>query len=234
MVRQLSSPNRPLPAADYVWSWAPHPGAESWQWCRVYHRSSRIPDGIAFRRYGPLYRFDHHHAADPPDVDPDDRRILYVGEDLATSACEVFGDARIASVCPNYRVCIVAPKRELVMFDLAVKGAAMAIGALPALADGNEKRSLTQEWARAIYEDEPAGPEIVGIHYRSAYNGGRSLALWDCDRDIALLRDTRGLLQDFPLNDRRIFARLEGEMSERHINVTTVSESGCKICARET
>ena len=34
------------------------------------------------------------------------RRILYVGEDLATSACEVFGDAGIAAICPNYRVAI--------------------------------------------------------------------------------------------------------------------------------
>ena len=39
----------------------------------------------------------------------------------------------------------------------------MAIGALPALSDGNEARSLTQQWARAIYEDQPAGPETTGI-----------------------------------------------------------------------
>jgi hypothetical protein len=39
----------------------------------------------------------------------------------------------------------------------------MAIGALPALGDGNEARSLTQQWARAIYEDQPAGPEITGM-----------------------------------------------------------------------
>jgi RES domain len=232
MVKQLSSPNRPLPAADYVWPWELDPGVGSWQWCRVYHRGSRTPDGITFRRFGPLYRFDHHHAADPPGIDPEDRRILYVGEDLATSACEVFGAAGVANVCPNYRVSIVAPTSELAMFDLARKGAAMAIGALPALADGNEKRSLTQEWARAIYEDRPAGPNIVGIHYRSGYNGGSALALWDCDRDIEVLRDARGLLQDLPLNDPRILGRFQGEMTERHINVTMVSESACKICSR--
>ena len=54
------------------------------------------------------------------------------------------------------------------MYDLAAEGAAMAIGALPALSDANEARSLTQQWARAIYEDQPAGPETTGIHYRSA------------------------------------------------------------------
>lgn len=232
MVRQLSSPTRRLPAASFVSWWEPDPNAVSWQWCRVYHRSRRTPDGIIFRRYGPLYRFDHHHAADPPRLDPEDRRILYVGEDLATSACEVFGEAAVAYICPNYRVCIVAPTRKLAMYDLASKGAAMAIGALPALADGNEKRSLTQEWARAIYEDQPAGPEIVGIHYPSAYNGGRSLALWDCDRDIEVLRDTRGLLQDMPLDDSRIFLRFQVEMTERQINVKKVPERACKVCIR--
>ena len=65
------------------------------------------------------------------------------------------------------------------MYDLAAEGAAMAIGALSALSDGNEARSLTQQWARAIYEVQPAGPETTGIHYRSGYNSGESLALWD-------------------------------------------------------
>lgn len=232
MVRQLSSPKRPLPRGVYVWPWQPDPGGRSWQWCRVYHRSSHTPDGITFRRYGPLFRFDHHHAADPPDIDPEDRRILYVGEDLATSACEVFGEAGVASVCPNYFVSIVSPTRELATFDLAGKGAAMAIGALPALADGNEKRSLTQEWARAIYEDRPAGRRIVGIHYRSGYNGGSALALWDCDGDIEILRDALGLLQDLPLNDPRVFGRFQREMTSRHINVSTIPESACTICIR--
>ena len=108
----------------------------------------------------------------------------------------------------------------------------MAIGALPALADGNEKRTLTQEWARAIYEDRPAGPEVVGIHNPSAYNGGRSLALWDCDRDIEVLRDARGSLQDIPLNDSRIFLRFQVEMTARHINVKQVPEKACKDCIR--
>jgi RES domain-containing protein len=230
MVKQRSSPKRALPKAAYVWRWAPDPDAAHWQWCRVYHRSAHTPDGVTFRRYGPLNRFDHHHAVDPPDDDPSGRRILYVGRDLATSACEVFGEAGVAAVCPNYRVSIVAPTRELAMFDLAAEGAAMKIGALPALADGNEKRVLTQEWARAIYEDHPAGKDIVGIHYRSAYNGGSSLALWDCDGDVEVLRDAGGVLQDFPLTDPRIFSRFQVEMTDRYINVTTVSQSACKHC----
>jgi RES domain-containing protein len=198
----------------------------------VYHLSRHTPDGITFRRYGPLYRFDHHRAADPTQDDPEGRRILYVREDLATSACEVFGQAGVAAVCPNYRVAIAAPTSKLELFDLARKGAAMAIGALPSLADGNEKRPLTQEWARAVYEDKPAGPKIVGIHYRSAYNGGISLALWDCDRDIEVLRDAHGVLQDFPLNDPRVFGRFQTEMTARFIKVTTVPQSACNVCNR--
>src|SRR4029077_15550660 len=68
---------------------------------------------------GPAARFDHHHPADPPVVDTASRRILYVGEDLATSACEVCGDAGIATICPNYRVTIIAPTTKPVMYDLA-------------------------------------------------------------------------------------------------------------------
>jgi RES domain len=234
MVRQLKSPKRPLPKAPYVWWWVPSPNAPRWRWCRVYHRGEHTPDGVTFRRYGPLHRFDHHHEADPPATDPDGRRILYVGEDLATSACEVFGEAGIAQVCPGWRVAIVAPARRLAMFDLAKKGAALAIGALPALADGNEARSLTQEWARAIYEDHPAGSEVTGIHYRSAYNGGESLALWDCDADIETITAGRGQRQDLALNDPRILCRLQVQLSQRHIHVTTVPAERCEKCARNS
>jgi hypothetical protein len=128
-----------------------------------------------------LSRFDHHLPATPPEIDSAGRRVLYVGSDLATSACEVFGEAGIAAVCPRYRVSIVEPARPLTLFNLARAGGAMAIGALPALSTGNERRALTQEWARAIFEDQPAGPAVRGVRYRSAYNDGISIALWDCE-----------------------------------------------------
>jgi hypothetical protein len=150
MVRALGPPSRPLPKTGdkTVWWWNPPQASARWWWCRVYHQCKYTPDGVTFRQYGPAARFDHHHPADPSVVDTTGRRILYVGEDLATSACEVFGDAGIAAICPNYRVAIIAPTTKLVMYDLAAEGAAMAIGALPALSDGNEARSLTQQWAR--------------------------------------------------------------------------------------
>jgi hypothetical protein len=152
---------------------------------------------------------------------------------LATSACEVFGDAGIAAICPSYRVAIIAPTSTRAMFNLAAKGAAMAIGALPALGDGNEARALTQQWARAIYEDQPAGPEISGIHYRSGYNSGQALALWDCDADVEVVRDGGGHPQDIALDDPRILPRLEVQLRRRQINVTTVTFSECNECKKE-
>jgi RES domain len=232
MVRKLDRPTRPLPQAPFVWLWQPKPNAPRWRWCRIYHQSSHAPNGFTFRGYGPVSRLDHHHSADPPVVDPTGRRILYVGEDLATSASEVFGESGIAQICPRYRVSIIAPTRSLAMFDLARSGAALAIGALPALADGSERRPLTQEWARAIYEDRPAGPEATGIRYRTGYNFGYSLALWDCDDGVEIVRDARGRLQDIALNDRRMLLRLQEKMRKRWINVTTVSEDNCAECQK--
>lgn len=70
MVKQLDPPQRPLPrAARFRWTWAPRPDGARWRWCRVHHRGNHTPDGKTFRRFGPLYRLDHHHAATAPDLD---------------------------------------------------------------------------------------------------------------------------------------------------------------------
>jgi hypothetical protein len=166
-------------------------------------------------------------------VDPEDRRVLYVGTDLATSASEVFGEAGIAAICPRYRASILAPTAPLPLFDLTKAGAAMAIGALPTLADGNEARALTQQWARAIFEDQPAGPTVRGVRYRTAYNFGNSIALWDCDDRVDIVRDSTGRAQDHALDHPGIFGRFQVEMRKRHISVTTLPESDCALCQRE-
>lgn len=108
----------------------------------------------------------------------------------------------------------------------------MAIGALPSLADGNEARSLTQQWARGIFEDQPAGPDVCGVRYRTAYNFGYSLALWDCDNSVDIVRDSSSRAQDLSLQDPRVLRRLQVEMRKRRIGVTTISESECAICQR--
>jgi hypothetical protein len=234
MVKKLDAPKRPLLKAPHRWWWEPRREATRWRWCRVYHQSVNAPNGATFRGFGPRARLDHHHPADPPKVDPCGRRILYVGADLATSASEVFGETGEARLCPRYRVSILAPNRRLAMFDIAQEGAAQAIGALPSLGIGNEPRKLTQEWARAIYEDQPAGPDVTGIRYRSAYNFGSSLALWDCDDGVEIVSDAQGRLQDMPLIDPRVLARFQVQMTKRLIKVTTVSSEDCPQCQKRS
>jgi hypothetical protein len=84
-----------------------------------------------------------------------------------------------------------------------------------------------------MYEDQPAGPDITGIHYRSGYNHGESLALWDCDADVEVVRDDDGHPQDMALGDREMLLRLQVQLQRRKINVTTVPSSDCKECQKE-
>jgi hypothetical protein len=106
----------------------------------------------------------------------------------------------------------------------------MAIGALPALSDGPYARGLTQEWARAIYEDNPTGSHIDGIRYQSGYNGGVALALWDSAMDVTVVSDKLSGPQDFRLRDPLILGRLYGALKARQIVVRIVSASGCPKC----
>ncbi len=234
MVRDLTLPARPLPtgAARTSWRWRSPTVARPWLWCRVYHRSAHTPTGDTARRYGPLARFDPHTPpfASPAD-DPVGRTVLYVGADLATSACEVFGETGEVRLCPGWRVALLRPDRPLSLLDLTAPGCALAIGALPALADGPLARELTQAWARAIYEDRPAGPASTGVRYRSAYNGGLALAVWDSAAAVSTVR-AAGVVQDFALTYPPILARLLAAMGPRHIDVTSAPASACRQCAR--
>ena len=93
---------------------------------------------------------------------------------------------------------------------------------------------MTQEWARAIYDDQPAGPTATGIRYRTGYNFGYSLALWDCDDGVEIVRDAQGRLQDMALADTRVLLRLQVQMRKRLIKVTTVSSNDCTECKKAT
>ncbi len=187
--------------------------------------------------YGPLARFDQHSPhSTRPTQDPDGRSVLYAGANLTTSACEVFGAARVALLCPNIRVALIRPLTPMVCFDLLEPGAAMAIGALPSLADAPHPRALTQQWARAIYEDQPTGLPLAGIRYRSAYNGGESLALWDSTGKVSTLPRTgkapatHGPVHDYPLTEPQILRRLLAELPARHITIDLIPASACPTC----
>jgi hypothetical protein len=202
-----------------------------WQWCRVYHRSALVPAATTARRYGPLYRFDPHTPpSSAPALDPAGRTVLYVGVDLATSASEVFGETREAALCPQYRVALIRPRAPIGVFDLTAAGVAMAIGALPSLADVPYPRTLTQQWARAIFEDDPVGSPVEGIRYRSAYNAGEALALWGRRGVIDVVRDSRNNPQDFALRHPAVYPRLVTAMIARRISVRLIDSSTCRHC----
>ncbi len=197
----------------------------------MYHQGPHAPRGDSPRDYGPVARFDPHTPpAAAPGIDPHGRTVLYAGQDLATSACEVFGEAGEARLCPAWRVALPRPARQLTVFDLSAPGSAMAIGALPALASGAYPRQLTQTWARAIYDDNPTGSHVDGIRYRSAYNDGLALALWDSTGQVIVAKDAGGTDQDFALRDPQTLTRLEAAMAPRHIVVTTVDAADCPQC----
>lgn len=145
----------------------------------------------------------------------------------------MFGEAREARLCPNYRVALLRPTSPLTLFDLTTEGAALAIGALPSLADGPYPRALTQAWARAIYEDDPIGVHVDGIRYRSGYNHGLALALWDSLERVEVVRDRRRRLQDFPLGRPPMYLRLVTAMKPRHIVVTLVESRDCPSCSSQ-
>jgi len=214
-----------------TWRWRRPVAGRPWQWCRVYHRGRRTPRGDSPRDYGPIARFDPHTpAAAAPGVDPQGRAVLYAGQDLATSACEVFGEAGEAQLCPAWRVALLRPARQLTLFDLNAPGSAMAIGALPSLADGAYSRQLTQSWARAVYEDDPTGRHLDGIRYRSAYNGGLALALWDSAATVRVGSDAVGTEQDLALRHPEMLARLQAAMAPRHVVITLVEPADCARC----
>lgn len=197
-------------------------------WCRIYHRSAHTPDGITHRSFGPLHRLDHHTPSIGARVCPDGRTVLYVAANIQTAIGEVFGDTSEARICPHYRIAIVRPRTTLDVLDLRGQGAAMAIGALPSLATGDYPRTRTQQWARAIFEDQPvAGTIVRGVYYDAAHTNGPALALWNTGADIEALIDG-GQEQDFALTDPRIWRRVSSEAAAIRLRLEQVTR--CPSC----
>ncbi|GGL85206.1 hypothetical protein GCM10011594_01060 [Nakamurella endophytica] len=168
-----------------------------------------------------------------PRDDPDGRTVLYIGANLATSASEVFGEAGVAEVCPSFRVALLSPIRPLRFVDLAGEGSAMAIGALPMLGSGNVARRLSQDWARAIYEDQPLDHRADGVHYLSAYNNGPSLAVWDSQGKVRVGLPLVREGVDVPLDLPGMLVRLKEVLPVRGIPVRTINSSECRRCQQD-
>jgi hypothetical protein len=155
--------------------------------------------------------------------------VLYVAGNVATAVGEVFGDYPAAAVCPRYRVALLRPTAPLVVLDLRGQGAAMRIGALPTLAAGDYPRPRTQEWARAIYEDQPvARHRIHGVYYDAAHSNGPALALWNTESRIEVVTSARGEIQDFALAEPRMWPRVVDAAVSLGMRADLVSR--CHIC----
>ena len=82
----------------------------------------------------------------------------------------------------------------------------------------------------SVFEDQPAGDSVTGIHYRTACGDGDALALWDCSSKVRMRRDARGKILDHPLQHPSLLRRLQVEMWRRRIQVDTIPESACASC----
>jgi hypothetical protein len=104
--------------------------------------------------------------------------------------------------------------------DVAGQGAT-EIGAMNQLGVGALPPELTHEWARAIYEDRPASPDVCGIHYHSSFAGTDNIALWDTAPDLVVQLDS-------PICDQ--LPMFMAATDELGLIVTEVPEESCEVC----
>lgn len=225
MVNSLPPPVRPIAGGDtFVWE------ASQGPMMRIYHHDARSPTGVYRRSFGPVERFDHHT---PPHTDPaccpQGRSILYLGADIGTCGAEVFGDVREANICPRFRAVVAIPREDVLLQEL-VGPPVMAIGAVVGLGAGDVPRRESQAWAQAIYEDNPSGYAVHGVHYLASHDGGEASAIWDRAPHLEVPRHPEGLVGDVPLTYPPVWRRFIKEMRVREIVVRRVSTTSCRRC----
>ena len=172
-------PPAPAVKGGAAWIWqsmspATAGAATAQPWVRLFHSGIHCPSPDFRRLYGPIHRFDHHTGrSSQPRSCSRGRTIIYLAQNLGTALAEVFGDETTATICPNYRVALLHVAADCRLQDLTGTGT-IAIGALPSLCTGAVSRPRSQEWAQAIYRDEPAGKPIDGVYYHSAHDEGKT------------------------------------------------------------
>lgn len=220
----LESPKRPLEGGNIV-EWEPGDAARY----RLYHCDPQTPDALHRRRYGPLHRFDHHipQASGKPGECPSGRTVTYLGENRKTAGAEVFWDGgQSARVCPRHSLAQLRPLATIKLLDLTEDGTD-AIGALPVLCTGDSTDyNLTQEWARAIYEDLG----VDGICYPGAHQLGICTVLFERSASLEVVVDD-GVPVDLPLQEDGVWDRFRTEyMSSSRRRVVPIPSDGCPRC----
>lgn len=173
------------------------PSDQTGAWCfRLWHPSDHTKSGSDRRTYGPLYRFDPHVPATPPNPgdSPDGRSVLYMGEELATAVCETLARGEPAvEICPAWQVSILALEAPTELVDLCSE--AGELGAPEDLGDADvADYSETQEWARAIHEDvHPGGLRYHSCRHRdsSGNRSGVNVVMWEESPTPTLIKEER-------------------------------------------
>ncbi|MBI3980102.1 MAG: RES family NAD+ phosphorylase [Chloroflexi bacterium] len=165
---------------------------------RIFDPTQQGATASGFRFHGPHSRFDHHRGLGPPAYEPGDdleRGVYYAAFTLSSCVVEVFGDQGSLTL-GEQRIAKPALARELCLLDLRGPGA-MRAGSVAALAKVAD-RSLSQAWARRIYEHPDLFGPVDGILYANAHNDEDALVLFERAVDTLICPPTWVVRLDDP------------------------------------
>jgi len=144
-------------------------------WWRV-HRTegAHVQAWNAFRRFGPVLRFDPHP---PPRSEHPDRAVWYGASTPGAALAEAFQvDRTIDRRSGGPYLTGLSFTRALSVLDLAVDSAgAWVTRAGGTFAISTASHAVTQRWARAVVE---AFPQLDGVRYNSRFAGPPCVALF--------------------------------------------------------
>ena len=165
------------------------------------------------RRWGPVARFDPH--ACPPDSPaecPKGRSVLYLGDTFPTAVLEAFQDFKESGVgiCPQWQGGWFVPGKPGVLTDLRRPQVRQIDQCPQDIGDGAYAREITQDWARAFYEDLQS--EIgMGVLYPSRQARplrGINRGIWDAFPGLKRFRSNSNE-QEFPLQHPDIWPTVQ-------------------------
>jgi hypothetical protein len=177
---------------------------------RVYDPESRYrPGPLTFRVRGPFNRMDHHEGTGADEA----RGIWYGGLTLAGAIVESFQTGVIEP--GTMHLVRARTTRPIVLLELRGR-AAMRAG--PVNAIGSADHNLSQQWSRHFCDDPDGiyGP-IDGVHWASAVNGDRVVALYERAADA--LEVPAG--HDAPLTDPDVLGAVRRVAREHSLLVIT-------------